>query len=141
MPISGSVNKMKKHLFVVAGLIFEDGKLFSTKRGDSKYSYVAHKYEFPGGKVEAGETEEQALKRELKEELEMDVDVGGLYAKLTYEYPDFIITLSVYECVRKSSYVLNVHESCAFLAPKDLDKDEWAPADADVIDSIKRIFG
>ena len=71
---------MKKEIFVAAALIFENGKLFATRRGDCKYSYVAHKYEFPGGKIENGERAEDCVKRELKEELDMDVEVGELFA-------------------------------------------------------------
>ena len=82
----------KKHICVAAALLFQNGKIFATKRGDSPYPYVAHKYEFPGGKIEEGESGERAVARELKEELDMQVKVGGLYAKHTFEYPDFIIT-------------------------------------------------
>jgi 8-oxo-dGTP diphosphatase len=132
---------MKKHVKVAAALIFEKGKIFATKRGESPYAYVAHKFEFPGGKIEVGEKEEDAVKRELKEELDMDVKVGGLYAKTTFEYPDFIITLSVYECEMLSDFVLKEHESYAWISPKDLDEKEWAPADADILAALKRIFG
>ena len=97
----------KKHIQVAAALLFQEGKIFATKRGDSPYPYVAHKYEFPGGKIEQDESGENAVKRELKEELNMDVEVGGLYAKHTFEYPDFIITLSLYECEMQSGFVLN----------------------------------
>ena len=131
----------KKHVKVAAALLFENGKIFATKRGDSPYAYVAHKYEFPGGKIEDGERGEDAVKRELKEELNMDVKVGGLYARHTFEYSDFIITLSVYECEMLSDFVLNEHESYAWIAPKDLNEEEWAPADADILGSLKRVFG
>ena len=132
---------MKKHIQVAAALLFQEGKIFATKRGDSPYPYVAHKYEFPGGKIELGESGETAVKRELKEELDMDVKVGGLYAKHTFEYPDFIITLSIYECEKQSDFSLNEHESYAWIAPKDLKEEEWAPADADILSGLKRVFG
>ena len=132
---------MKKHIQVAAALLFQEGKIFATKRGDSPYPYVAHKYEFPGGKIELGESGETAVKRELKEELDMDVKVGGLYAKHTFEYPDFIITLSLYECEMNSAFVLKEHESYAWIAPKDLKEEEWAPADADILSGLKRVFG
>ncbi len=132
---------MKKHIQVAAALIFENGKIFATKRGDSPYPYVAHKYEFPGGKIENGERGEDAVKRELKEELDLDVSVGGLYAKTTFEYPDFIITLSLYECEMKSAFCLKEHESYAFIRPADLNANEWAPADGEILAAIKRIFG
>lgn len=132
---------MKKHVHVAAGLLFSDGKIFAAKRGGSPYPYIAHKYEFPGGKIEEGESGEAAVKRELKEELELDVKVGGLFAKTTFEYPDFIVTLSVYECQMLSDFVLKEHESCRWIKPAELSESEWAPADADMIGTLKRVFG
>lgn len=132
---------VKKHIHVAAALLFQNGKIFATKRGDSPYPYVAHKYEFPGGKIEVGESGENAVARELCEELDMQVKVGGLYAKHTFEYPDFVITLSLYECEMISDFVLKEHESYAWIAPKDLKEEEWAPADADILASLKRVFG
>ena len=132
---------MKKHVQVAAALLFQNGKIFATKRGDSPYAYVAHKYEFPGGKIEAGERGEDAVKRELKEELDLDVKVVGLFASETFEYPDFIITLFVYECEMQSTFLLKEHESYAWISPKNLKTEEWAPADADIIESLKRVFG
>ena len=132
---------MKKHVRVAAGLIFEKGRIFATKRGESPYSYLAHKYEFPGGKLEPGESGPDTVKRELKEELSLDVKVGGLFAATTFEYPDFIVTLSVYECEMLSDFVLNEHESYAWFAPSELNPEEWAPADADMIETLKRVFG
>lgn len=131
----------KKHLQVAGALIFKEGKIFATKRGESKFPYVAHKYEFPGGKIETGERGEDAVKRELMEELDLNVEVGGLYACHTFEYPDFIITLHVYECTPCSDFSLKEHESYAWIAPKDLKAEEWAPADGEIIEGLKRIFG
>ncbi len=131
----------KKHIRVAAALLFDKGKIFAAKRGASPYPYVAHKFEFPGGKMEEGERGEDTVKRELLEELDLEVEVGGLYAKHTFEYPDFIITLSLYECTMRSDFRLKEHESCAWLAPSELNKDEWAPADGDIVESLKRIFG
>ena len=131
----------KKHLYVAAALIFENGKIFATKRGESKFSYVAHKFEFPGGKIEEGERGEDAVKRELQEELDLEVEVGSLYASHTYEYPDFIITLYLYECEPLSAFSLKEHESYAWIAPKDLKEEEWAPADGEILGGLKRVFG
>ncbi len=131
----------KKHIRVAAALLFQNGKIFATKRGDSPYAYVAHKYEFPGGKIEEGEEGRDAVKRELLEELDLEVAVGSLYAKHTFEYPDFIITLSLYECEMRSQFVLKEHESYAWISPCDLKEEEWAPADADILGGLKRVFG
>ena len=131
----------KKHIQVAAALLFKDGKIFAAKRGDSPYPYVAHKYEFPGGKIEDGENGADAVKRELKEELNMEISVGGLYACHTFEYPDFIITLSLYECEMRSDFLLKEHESYAWIPPCNLKEEEWAPADADILAGLKRIFG
>lgn len=132
---------MKKHIQVAAALLFQNGKIFAAKRGDSPYPYVAHKYEFPGGKIEKGESGEEAVKRELLEELSLDVEVGGLYACHTFEYPDFIITLFLYECEMRSEFIIKEHESYAWISPKDLAEEEWAPADADILAGLKRVFG
>ena len=132
---------MKKHIQVAAALIFENGKIFAAKRGDSPYAYVAHKYEFPGGKIEQGERGEDAVKRELKEELDANVRVGGLYASQTFEYPDFTISLFLYECELLSPFCLKEHEEYAWFTPQDLEVEAWAPADAEILLSLKRVFG
>ena len=132
---------MKKHIQVAAALLFNNGKIFATRRGESPYAYVAHKYEFPGGKIETGESGEEAVKRELKEELDLEVKVGGLYASQTFEYPDFIITLWLYECEMLSDFTLKEHENYAWIAPERLEVSDWAPADAEILGSLKRVFG
>lgn len=122
-------------------MIFENGKVLATKRGECQYEYLAHKYEFPGGKIEEGERGEECVKRELREELGMEVEVGGLFAVERFEYPDFIIYLYLYECERLSEFALTEHESYAWLSPSELEPSEWAPADAGILFSIKRVFG
>ena len=81
------------------------------------------------------------MKRELKEELDLDVKVGGLYASHTFEYPDFIITLFLYECERLSDFRLKEHEAYRWISPREIDEREWAPADADILGGLKRVFG
>ena len=132
---------MKKEVKVGAGMIFENGRVFATRRGASKYPYLAGKYEFPGGKIEAGESPEACVARELKEELLMDVKVGGVFAVERFEYPDFIVELHLYECERLGGFTLTEHENYAWLLPSELDPNEWAPADAEILATIKRVFG
>ena len=130
-----------KHVEVAAALVFENGKVFAVKRGESPYAYLAHKFEFPGGKIEKGERGEDAVKRELTEELGLKVKVEGLYSVTNFTYPDFSITLYLYECTMLSGFELKEHEEYAFFAPENLKAEEWAPADGEVIDNIKRVFG
>ena len=130
-----------KHVEVAAALIFEKGKVFAVRRGVSPYPYLAHKFEFAGGKIEKGERGEDAVKRELKEELSLDIEVENLFSVTSFTYPDFSITLHLYECKMLSGFTLNEHEEYAFFSPEELKTDEWAPADAEVIGTIKRVFG
>lgn len=130
-----------KHVEVAAALVFENGKVFAVKRGESPYAYLAHKFEFPGGKIEKGERGEDAVKRELTEELGLKVKVEGLYSVTNFTYPDFSITLYLYECTMLSGFELKEHEEYVFFAPENLKAEEWAPADGEVIDNIKRVFG
>jgi len=89
---------LKPHHHVVAAVIERDGRVFCTRRGKTKYEYTSFKYEFPGGKVEEGETEQEALAREIREELHLDISVGRLLMKTSYDYPDFSVSLSFYLC-------------------------------------------
>ena len=131
------LGQIMKHLEVVAGVIVKDGKILCTQREESKYSYVSQKWEFPGGKIEQGESHQTALKRELKEELNIDVTVNDLICSINHTYPDFTITLHFYYCSGDlSSFTLNVHKGYKWLLPKDLKSLSWAPADTKIIDIL-----
>ena len=117
---------MKKHLQVVGAVVLRNGEVLAAKRGESRYSYVAHKYEFVGGKVEPGETDEQALARELREEL-----------RVTHEYPDFIVTLRTYLCEFLSEFCNTEHESLEWMPVAALDPAAWAPADAPIVEKLR----
>ena len=128
---------MKKYLQVVAAVVVREGKVLAAKRGDSRYPYVAHKYEFVGGKVEAGGTEEQALARGLIEERGGRDRGGGAFAFVTHEYPDFIVTLRTYRCEFLSDFCNTEHESLEWMPIALLDPAAWAPADAPVVQKLK----
>ncbi|HIY77459.1 MAG TPA: (deoxy)nucleoside triphosphate pyrophosphohydrolase [Candidatus Borkfalkia excrementavium] len=128
---------MKKHLEVVGALIVEKGRVFAAKRGESRYPYVAHKYELVGGKIEAGESPEAALVREVREELGADIRILRPYALVRHEYPDFTITLHVYRCAFLTEYKNTEHESLRWLSLCDLREEEWAPADAPVVRALR----
>ena len=128
---------MKKHLEVVGAVIVREGKVLAAKRGESKYPYVAHKYEFVGGKIEAGESPAQALVREVKEELRADIRVLRPFLTMEHEYPDFTITLYVCLCRRLSDYKLKEHVRVVPLSSSELDPADWAPADAHTVSKIR----
>ena len=130
---------MKKTLQVVGAIIVKDGRILAVKRGENKNKAVAFKYEFPGGKIEQGETPEQALKRELIEEMNYDIEVGEKFASVTYEYDDVFVNLSTYLCTPLSeTYILNEHIDEKWLLPKDLMSVEWAPADVSIILALSK---
>ena len=123
-----------KTITTVAGVIKnEEGKILCTLRDQGKYDYVSFKWEFPGGKVEEGETREQTLTRELHEELEIDVEINNFFYQVEHDYPDFHLSMAVYECTLISKEMkMNVHKGIKWLAPAEMMSLEWAAADIPV---------
>lgn len=128
---------MKKHLEVVGAVIVREGKVLAAKRGESKYPYVAHKYEFVGGKIEAGESPAQALVREVKEELRADIRVLRPFLTMEHEYPDFTITLHTFLCEFLSGFSNIEHEALEWMPLSSLNAENWAPADAPAVEKLK----
>ena len=119
---------------VVAAVIFdEQGRIFATQRG---YGEWKDWWEFPGGKIEAGETPQQALKREIREELEAEIEVGELMKTIDYDYPKFHLTMHCFKCRLIGGLTLKEHEAAKWLAPKDLQSVHWLPADEDFIKEL-----
>lgn len=129
---------MKKTLEVVGAVIVRDGKILAVKRGANKNPKIAYKYEFAGGKVEKGESKEQALVRELREE--MDCDVVPLYelCDLLHEYDDVFVHLTLFVCKALGGYTLKEHVDSKWLAKDELLSVEWAEADYAVMDILGR---
>lgn len=124
-----------KTIQVAAAVIQKEGRIFATQRGYGKWKGW---WEFPGGKIEPGETPEQALKREIKEELNTIVQVGELADVIEYDYPDFHLTMYCYFCqVVSGNLELLEHESARWLAKGELDTVNWLPADIDFIQKLK----
>ncbi len=120
---------MKKHIEVVAGIIIKDNKVFCAQRG---YGFLKGKWEFPGGKVELGETEPQALKRELLEELSADIKVEKYFCTIDHEYEPFSITMICYLCSLLSpNLTINpeVHMSDDWVDKESILNKDWAEAD------------
>ena len=120
---------------MVAAVIREGGRVFATQRG---YGPFKDGWEFPGGKIEPGETPEQALAREIREELRTEVEVGEKLAQVEYDYPDFHLSMGCYLCeILSGRLTLLEHESARWLTPGELDSVEWLPADKALIESLK----
>ena len=124
-----------KTVRVVAAVIRAEGKVFATQRG---YGEFKDGWEFPGGKIEAGETPQEALVREIKEELDADIRVGVLIDTIEYDYPTFHLSMDCFLCEPLSqAFVLKEHEAARWLSAKELDSVEWLPADVTLIDQIR----
>ncbi|HIU72706.1 MAG TPA: 8-oxo-dGTP diphosphatase MutT [Candidatus Aphodousia faecipullorum] len=125
-----------KTIEVVAAIIRHGDKVFATQRG---YGEFEGGWEFPGGKMEPGETPPQALIREIKEELDTEIEVGELIETVEYDYPKFHLTMHCFMCTVKSGHlVLKEHEAAKWLTKNTLDSVDWLPADEGIIDKIKQ---
>ena len=124
-----------KQIEVVAAIILdEQGRIFATQRG---YGDWKDWWEFPGGKMELGETPQQALKREIYEELDAEIEVGELLRTIDYDYPKFHLTMHCFKCKLTNSHItLLEHEAAKWLAPDKLQSVKWLPADKDIIDEL-----
>ena len=119
-----------KTIEVVAAIIEKDGKYFATQRG---YGDFKDGWEFPGGKLEPGETPEQALVREIREELAADIAVNDYLTTVDYDYPEFHITMHCYMCsLLSEKLVLMEHEASKWLSSSELNSVDWLPADIEV---------
>lgn len=128
-----------KVIKVAAAIIVRQGKILATQRG---YGEFKDGWEFPGGKVEQGETAREALVREIREELDLEVEIGELFETVEYDYPQFHLSMDCFLCTLKSgSLVLNEHEAAMWLDRHELDSVEWLPADKDLIRHLKEAAG
>ena len=120
---------------VAAAVIIHGDKIFATQRG---YGEFKDGWEFPGGKLEEGETSEQALVREIREELDTEIEVGDLIETVEYDYPTFHLSMDCFFCTVKSgNLVLKEHEAARWLTKEELDSVEWLPADIGLIEKLK----
>ena len=126
-----------KQIEVVAAILRDNGRgVLATQRG---YGEWKDWWEFPGGKIEAGETPEEALRREIREELAVEIAVESLLTTVEYDYPQFHLTMHCYLCHVESGYLtLLEHEAAKSLRPEALDSVRWLPADIEAVEALKR---
>ena len=124
-----------KTLNVVAAIIHKDNKILATKRG---YGEFINQWEFPGGKIEENETKEEALIREIKEELNVEIEITNFALDLEYQYPTFYLKMSCYDCIiKKGTPKLLEHNDARWLSRDELDDVNWIPADIAAVDYLK----
>lgn len=125
-----------KTIRVAAAVIRNGGRIFATQRG---YGEFKDGWEFPGGKIEPGETSQEALAREIREELDADITVGRLIETVEYDYPNFHLSMDCFWCeLNSQELVLREHEDARWLAADELYSVDWLPADIGIIGKIKQ---
>ena len=126
-----------KKIKVVAAIIYFENKILCVQRPQNKLSYVSEKFEFPGGKIEQGETQKEALKRELFEELNIITNIKSFFMTVVHEYPDFELTMHSFICeVKTKEMNLNEHISLEWLSINELNKLDWAEADIPIVKKL-----
>ena len=127
-----------KTVRVVAAIIVENDKIIFTQRG---YGEFKGGWEFPGGKIEEGETPQQALIREIQEELDTEIEVGELVDKVEYDYPQFHLSMDCFLCrIKSGKLVLKEHEDAKWLKGDELSNVEWLPADKGLVEKLSYII-
>ena len=129
------MQEQKKTVRVAAAVIYDGDRYFATQRG---YGDWKDFWEFPGGKIEPGETPEEALVREIREELETEISIAGRLAEVEYDYPEFHLSMVCYIArISEGQPVLKEHEAARWLKKEELDEVGWLPADRFVVEMLK----
>ena len=125
-----------KTIKVVAAIIVDKNKIFATQRG---YGDFKGGWEFPGGKIEPGEMPQEALMREIKEELDIEIQVGELIDTIEYDYPNFHLSMDCFWAeIASGDLILKEHAAAKWLTKDELDSIEWLPADITLIDKLRK---
>ena len=131
------MEERRKTIRVAAAIIREGDRIFATERG---YGPYRGQWEFPGGKIEPGETPEEALIREIREELDTEIQVGEKAGHVEYDYPEFHLSMDCFEArVIMGPLRLKEHEAARWLRPDELDSVAWLPADRELVEKLKAV--
>lgn len=126
-----------KKIEVVAAIIYFKDEILCVQRPKNKLSYISEKFEFPGGKIEQGETHKEALKREIYEELNIKTDIKSFFSTVVHKYPDFELTMHCYKCeVITKELILQEHISQTWLRLDALNTLDWAAADIPIVNKL-----
>lgn len=126
-----------KNINVAAAIICINNKILCVQRNTNKYHYISLKFEFPGGKIEEGESKEQALLREINEELKMDIKIEREYLTIEHQYPDFHLTMHSFICsCENTDLVLTEHIDYKWLSRDELIGLDWAAADIPIVNKL-----
>ena len=128
---------MKKQIEVVAAVIIKNNKVFVAQRGYGDYKGG---WEFPGGKIELGEEPQTALTREIKEELNVQIQVKELIKTIEYDYPNFHLTMHCFKCLLNNQKIeLLEHQGSCWLTKEEINSINWLPADLEVLEEVKAL--
>ncbi|MGE5411316.1 MAG: (deoxy)nucleoside triphosphate pyrophosphohydrolase [Clostridiales bacterium] len=126
-----------KKIEVVAAIIYFGNKILCVQRPKNKFDYISEKFEFPGGKIEVGESKEEALKRELSEELNIYPIIRSPFLKVEHQYPDFELTMHSFICEAETDKLtLNEHIAKEWLTVEEIAKLDWAAADFPIVNQL-----
>ena len=126
-----------KKIEVVAAIIYHEDKILCVQRNENKYDYISKKYEFPGGKIEIGESKKEALTREIQEELHMEIEIGKEFLTVNHKYPDFLLTMHSFLCkVGSKELTLTEHIDFKWLSKDAMGSLDWAGADVPIVEKL-----
>ncbi len=126
-----------KEVHVTAAVIIKENKILCVQRNENKYDYISKKWEFPGGKVEENEQLEDTIKREIHEELNLNIDVKSFLIQVNHQYPDFKLKMDTFICEITSGFLkLNEHVDYKWLSINEFSDLDWAAADLPIVEKL-----